>query len=162
MVRAQGHRGPNGSGVHVVVEHLVVELLHRLQLDAALGDGGKSESDAAREQGLAQFEQRVNALATSARTLDAQWRRLRSECAARPVRGTSGTHEWFGIWLDTRADPDLSPQCLSIRDYLATQGKVMADAMAGASEAARQDGVFPGTIRSIREQYGMDWDGWER
>lgn len=129
--------------------------------ETALGEGAKSDSDAAREHGLARFEQQVEGLASSAATLDTQWRRFRDDCHGRPIRGASG-HEWFGIWLEPRADQDLSPQCAAIRDYLVTQGKVVSDVMARASEAARQSGVFPGSIRAVRQRYGMDWDGWER
>jgi hypothetical protein len=31
-----------------------------------------------------------------------------------------------------------------------------------AAESARRDGVYPGTIRQIRQKYRMDWAGWDR
>ena len=29
-----------------------------------------------------------------------------------------------------------------------------------AAEAARRDGVYPGTLRQIRREDWMDWSGW--
>ncbi|MFN7917918.1 MAG: trypsin-like peptidase domain-containing protein [Vicinamibacterales bacterium] len=131
-------------------------------IETALSDGGRSESDLAREGGLAQYEQRVEGLAQSAGSLDAQWRRFRDECRGRPMRGAPAAHEWFGIWLDGKIDPDLSAQCSAIRDYLVTQGKAVEGAMLRAGESARQAGVFPGSMRAVREKHAMDWDGWDR
>ncbi|MGC4083193.1 MAG: trypsin-like peptidase domain-containing protein [Vicinamibacterales bacterium] len=132
-------------------------------LDAAFDGGGRVDSDTARDRGLARFERTLDGLSRVADALDDEWRRFRMGCGGRAARGASGSREWFGLWAATRqADTELSASCRGLRDSIVGRGAALDEAMRQADEAARQAGVFPGSLREARQRHAMDWDGWDR
>ncbi|MBS1818063.1 MAG: trypsin-like peptidase domain-containing protein [Acidobacteria bacterium] len=131
-------------------------------IEAALGDSGRSDTERLRRQGEEQFERTVTTLSHAADGLDAEWLRFKRNCGQPSAGSRSAGREWFGIWNAARDDAAISASCRSLRDYVAGQGASISSAMTEAAEAARRSGVFPGTVRTVQQRYGMDWDGWER
>ncbi len=132
-------------------------------LDAALGTP-RTDTDAMRDQGEAQFEKVVQALARQADEVDAAWQRYRAACAGKYSIGTVvNGREWFGLIGDTiLIDNETLPQCRAWRDDVTTQARRISDVMQQAEEGARTAGVFPGATRAIRAKYAMEWEGWSR
>jgi S1-C subfamily serine protease len=130
----------------------------------ALNPSARSNADSLREQGLAQFEQTVAALARQADIVDAQWRRYRAACAGKATVGTVvNGRDWFGLWSDTvLLDNESLPECRALRSDIAAIGRQVSAGMVQAEEQARRHGVFPGSTRAVRTKYAMDWAGWER
>ena len=52
--------------------------------------------------------------------------------------------------------------CFSWINDLKTAADQIQVRMNEAAEAARRDGVYPGTTRDIRRKSQMDWSGWDR
>ena len=132
-------------------------------LDAALGTA-RTDTDAMREQGEAQFERTVQALASRADEVDAAWRRYRTACAGKYTIGTVvNGREWFGLLGDTvLIDNETLPECRAWRDDVSENARRISDVMQQAEEQARRAGVFPGATRAIRAKYAMEWAGWDR
>ncbi len=132
-------------------------------LDAALGTS-RSETDAMREQGEAQFEKTVQALARQADEIDAAWERYRVACAGKYSVGVVvNGRAWFGLLGDTvLIDNETLPQCRAWHDDVSTNARRVSDVMQQAEEMARRAGVFPGTTRGLRAKYAMEWGGWDR
>ncbi len=132
-------------------------------LDAALGTS-RTDTEAMREQGEAQFERTVLALARQADEIDAAWQRYRVACAGKYTIATvMNGREWFGLLGDTVIiDNETLPQCRAWRDDVATNARHVSDVMQQAEESARRAGVFPGATRAIRAKYSMEWPGWDR
>jgi S1-C subfamily serine protease len=137
------------------------------RLDEALNPAVKSETEAVREHGVAQFERTVQTLARAADQIDTQWRRYRAACLEKTAVGivVSGNgRDWFGaLGSGTVAIANESlPECLALRSDIVTLGARVAAGMEQAGEAARRAGVYPGIAREIRVKYRMDWPGWDR
>ena len=52
--------------------------------------------------------------------------------------------------------------CRAWLDTVRTNAGTVRAEVARATEAARQNGVYPGVMRDLRREYKMDWAGWER
>ena len=52
--------------------------------------------------------------------------------------------------------------CFAWIDDLKSAANQIRTTLDTAAESARRDGVYPGTIRQIRQKYRMDWAGWDR
>jgi S1-C subfamily serine protease len=124
--------------------------------------GGPSGGDTERTQGTAQWEQMLQQTSRTADQLDAYWNQAASQCVVGPPRST-GDRPWFAV-LDP-GGVQLSAQrlasCGSWLDTVTLNASKIRDAVAAGAEAARHNGVYPGTIRELRHRYRLDWAGWE-
>jgi len=133
-------------------------------LDTALNPSLKSDADAERERGVAQFDEVVRAFARQADYIDGEWSRYREACTAKsdyyPV---VGGREWFALWRETGStDASSVPQCRAWKKEIGELAGRVRVGMLEAQERARRSGVFPGSTRAVRTKYLMDWTGWDR
>lgn len=126
--------------------------------------GGKSDTDELRERGQEQFERAVQALARAADDVDVAWKQYRAACVGKYTVGTIvNGREWFGLYGDSvLLSNETMPECRARREALGRVANDIGDGMRQAEESARRAGVFPGTTRTIRAKYAMDWPGWEK
>lgn len=124
--------------------------------------GGRSEGDDQRTRGEADYVRVLEWAARNAGELDNYWTRYASACvsAARPV----GDRAWFAVFAPsgiTLAN-NSAVDCASWLDTVRTTAGRIRDEMVKASEAARQNGVYPGTVRDLRRRHRLDWPGSDR
>lgn len=126
--------------------------------------GGKSDTDELRERGQEQFDRSVQMLARAADDMDVAWKQYRAACVGKYTVGTiANGREWFGLYSDTVVlDNESMPECRARRDELTRVANRIGDGMRQAEESARRAGVFPGTTRTIRAKYAMEWAGWDK
>jgi hypothetical protein len=127
----------------------------------AVGLSGGTTADLRRRDGETAFDQNLRTLQQRADQIDAQWRRLRENCALALPTG-DGQRDWFALRDRTPSFSGGNGACASYFDDIASVTIQFASAMAQASETARRAGVYPGTLRESRRRYRLDWSGWER
>jgi len=125
--------------------------------------GGPSESEAARARGQSQYEQAVQWAARNSDQIDANWQRNSKLCVSGST-STVGDRPWFAVYLPNGITMARSNayDCFKWVDDLKSAAVQIKTALDAAAESARRDGVYPGTIRQIRQKYRMDWAGWDR
>jgi S1-C subfamily serine protease len=125
--------------------------------------GGPSESEAARARGQGQYEQAVQWAARNSDQIDANWQRNSKLCVAN-VASTGGDRAWFAVYVPDgiKVARSTAYDCFAWIDDLKNAAKQIKTTLDAAAEVARRDGVYPGTIRQIRQKYRMDWAGWDR
>jgi len=139
-------------------------------LPAAPANGGTAapsmpatpgEAEELRDEGEAAYARIVAEAARRADSLDASWERFSRACLSqRPA--ASGDRAWFAIWDPRFASVALSPSCGDYADQFRTAAGEVRTRMNEAEEIARRAGVYPGTRRTIRAQYRLEWSGWDR
>jgi hypothetical protein len=50
--------------------------------------------------------------------------------------------------------------CFGWMDRMKADANEIRTEMDKAAEVARRQGVYPGTLRDIRQKHHMDWSGW--
>ena len=125
--------------------------------------GGPSESEAARARGQAQYEQAVQWAARSSDQIDTNWHRNSTLCVA-GATSTGGDRPWFAIYVPDgiKVARSNAYDCFAWIADLKSAANQIKTTLDTAAESARRDGVYPGTIRQIRQKYRMDWSGWDR
>jgi hypothetical protein len=94
--------------------------------------------------------------------LDDFWERAASSCVAKAIR--TGDRPWFAVYEPGGLQIQLSSgvDCQGWLGVLRTNAETIRSEMAGAAEAARRQGVYPGVMRDLRRQNKMEWSGWDR
>jgi S1-C subfamily serine protease len=125
--------------------------------------GGPSESEAARARGQAQYEQAVQWAARASDQIDTNWQRNSKLCVANSTP-TGGDRAWFAIYVPDgiKVARSNAYDCFAWIDDLKRAASQIKSTLDTAGESARRDGVYPGTIRQIRQKYRMEWSGWDR
>ena len=125
--------------------------------------GGVSESEAVRARGQGQYEQAVQWAARNSDQIDANWQRNSKLCVA-SATPTGGDRPWFAVYVPDgiKVARSNAYDCFAWIDDLKNAANQIKTTLDMAAESARRDGVYPGTIRQIRQQYRMDWVGWDR
>jgi len=125
--------------------------------------GGPSESEAARARGQGQYEQAVQWAARNSDQIDANWQRNSKLCVA-SATPTGGDRSWFAVYVPDgiKVARSNAYDCFAWIDELKNAANQIKTTLDMAAESARRDGVYPGTIRQIRQKYRMDWAGWDR
>jgi S1-C subfamily serine protease len=123
--------------------------------------GGPSEADAARDKGAEEYAQVVDWAARNSAQIDASWQRNAKLCVANAA-STSTDHPWFALYVPNGVKVAVSNayDCFGWIDNMKEGAGQIKAKMEEAGEAARRQGVFPGTLREIRQKYRMDWTGW--
>jgi len=159
-----------GLGFAIAIDHAVALINGRSVVSsttplAGLNQamGGPSDSEAARAQGAAQYEQVVKWAAQNGDQIDANWQRSSKLCVS-SAAPTGGDRAWFAVYLPDgiKVARSNAYDCFGWIDSLKTAANQIKDGIDKAAETARRDGVYPGTIRDIRRKYRMDWSGWDR
>ena len=164
-------RGAESIGFAVTVAH-AVPLIEGRAVSTGLGtsqapslqtalSGGTSHVDATRRDGEARYEQAMQAAAQRADQVDAQWRRLTTNCAL-AFRSNDADREWFVLRDQNASFKTPDAWCVSYADDLKNYVRQFATFMAQASEDARRAGVYPGVLRDARRRHRLDWSGWDR
>jgi hypothetical protein len=110
------------------------------------------------ETGAAEFEHALADIARRADALDGEWDRFVRSCLAQPPRRV-GDRGWFSIWERTFDAGAIAPGCEDFfRDFRQAAG-ALRTRLAEADETARRAGVYPGTRRTVRGRYRLEWDG---
>ena len=125
--------------------------------------GGPSESEAARARGQAQYEQAVQWAARNSDQIDTNWQRNSKLCVA-SATPTGGDRPWFAVYVPDgiKVARSNAYDCFAWIADLKSAANQIKTTLDTAAESARRDGVYPGTIRQIRQRYRMDWGGWDR
>jgi S1-C subfamily serine protease len=129
-------------------------------LQRGLSDGA-THVDTNRSTGEARFQQAMQMAAQRADQVDAQWKRLQSNCMVNPAT-SDAQREWFvlrdqNVSFKT-ADAGCSSFAADLREYV----RQFSTFMAQAGEDARRAGVYPGSLRDARRRHRLDWSGWDR
>ena len=122
--------------------------------------GRPSDSDAERDRGEKTYADAMLAASRAADSIDDFWNRYSRECLVRA--SSSGERPWFAA-LESNAVEVGQSQTWNCSDWVETVRKHAGELRARvqqASEAARQNGVYPGAAREIRRRYKLDWSGW--
>jgi S1-C subfamily serine protease len=125
--------------------------------------GGPSDSEAARARGQGQYEQAVQWAARNSDQIDANWQRNSKLCVA-SATPTGGDRAWFAVYVPDgiKVARSNAYDCFAWIEDLKNAANQIKTTLDMATESARRDGVYPGTIRQIRQKYRMDWAGWDR
>jgi S1-C subfamily serine protease len=151
----------------IAVDHAVALLNGRPQVatttpSASFGQtlGGPSDTDAARQRGADKYEKVVEWAANNSDRIDSNWQRNAKVCVA--STSSNGDRVWFALYAIDGVKMAVSNKwdCSKWIDDMRTDANRIREAMEEAAEAARRDGVFPGTLREIRQSHRMDWSGW--
>jgi S1-C subfamily serine protease len=157
-----------GLGFAIAVDHAVSLMNGRPEVSATTplaslrqAIGGPSEADTAREKGAEEYAQVVEWATRNSGQIDASWQRNSKLCVA-SAASTSSDHPWFALLVPNGITMAVSNlyDCPGWLDNMKQNARDIKAKMDEASEAARRQGVFPGTMREIRQKYRMDWSGW--
>ena len=157
-----------GLGFAIAVDHAVSLMNGRPDVStttpmASLRQaiGGPSEADTTREKGAEDYAQVVEWAARNGNQIDASWQRNAKLCVA-SATSTSSDHPWFALLLPNGVKMAVSNlyDCPGWLDTTKQNAAEIKAKMDEAGEAARRQGVYPGTLREIRQKYRMDWSGW--
>ena len=168
-MRIAAAQGGEGIAFAVAIDHAVELLegqgaaatstplqgLNRLMRGAAPADDSRAQADQAYARALDEAARRGDAI-------DTFWASYADSCVATAIR--AGDREWFaayepnGVQLTAASGYDCEAWLTRVR----AEAERVRTTVAGANEAARRQGVYPGVMRDLRRQHRMDWPGWER
>jgi hypothetical protein len=74
------------------------------------------------------------------------------------------SHGWFAVYdpRQLKLAGHSTYDCEGWLQEVKSHAAEIRGRMDKASEAARQSGVHPGTMRELLRKYRLEWDGWER
>ena len=156
-------------GFAIAVDHAVALMNGRAPVAATTpltglrqAMGGPSESDAARAKGAAEYEDVVKWAADDGDRIDANWQRSAKLCIANAA--SNGDRAWFALFAADGVKMARSNlyDCSGWLERMKADANDIRTQMNQAAEAARRNGVYPGTLRQIRQKYRLDWPGWDR
>jgi hypothetical protein len=122
--------------------------------------GAPSEGDQQRERGAQAYAKVLEWAARNGDQLDNYWNRYSSTCLAGAT--PAGSRAWFAVYEPNgvRISTTSSYNCSGWLDTITNQADQIKTEVTRATEQARQNGVYPGTMRDLRRKYRMDWAGW--
>jgi S1-C subfamily serine protease len=123
--------------------------------------GGPSDSEQARAQGAEDYEEVVVWAERSGNNVDTNWQRSAKLCVSASA-STGGDRVWFALYVPNGVKVAVSNQydCFGWMDRMKADANEIRTEMDKAAEVARRQGVYPGTLRDIRQKHHMDWSGW--
>lgn len=119
-------------------------------------------ADARRLAGTRDFSTRLAGLAQRADEIDLLWMRYKTACGVEVAPNSTQAREWFTIWEGGGTPVSGSVDCDSYYDELVRHGDALKSQVTSAEASAKSAGVEPGTIRSVFDNYRMEWSGWGR
>jgi S1-C subfamily serine protease len=164
-------RADNGSAGYAVAVDDLAPLVDRVTSNVftvpvnsaalAVPAARQSDSELRRSVGLQRYSGTVAAVARNVASLDAAWGRYRTSCRINTA-SPGQTHEWFQLYDPLSDIHRTTTRCADLLRDLERQAVSINASMAAAAEAARQAGVYPGSLREIRNRYRLDYPGWDR
>jgi S1-C subfamily serine protease len=157
-----------GLGFAIAIDHAIALVNGKLPVAMTTPltglrqmSGGRSESDEARDKGTDEYEQIVAWAEQSGSKMDANWQRNAKLCVAQSA-AAGGDRAWFALYLANGVKVAVSNlyDCFGWMDRMKADANDIKAEMDMAAEVARRQGVFPGTLREIRQKHHMDWSGW--
>jgi S1-C subfamily serine protease len=167
-INSMRNNAGEGLGFAIAIDHAIALVNGRAPVSATTplaglrqAMGGPSASDAARDKGAAEYEDVVEWAAKSSDQLDANWQRNSKLCVA-SASSTGGDRAWFALYVPNGVKLAVSNlyDCFGWMDHMKADAGQIKEEMDKAAETARRDGVYPGTLRAIRQKHRMDWPGW--
>jgi len=167
-INSMRNNGGEGLGFAIAIDHAVALVNGQAPVSmttplAGLRQamGGPSESETARAKGADDYGEVVAWAAKNGDQIDANWQRNSKLCVAGGAPA-AGDRAWFALYVPNAVKVALSNQydCFGWIDRMKADATDIKEQMDKAAEAARRDGVYPGTLRQIRQKYRMDWSGW--
>jgi S1-C subfamily serine protease len=124
---------------------------------------GQSDSEAARTQSAAELEKVLDWASKNGDQIDSNWDKNAKLCVA-SSSAPGASRPWFALLESNgvRTTSSTYYDCASWLNTVKTSAMQIKETMDKAHEAARRQGVFPGTIRDLRRKYRLEWDGWDR
>ena len=160
-----------GLGFAIAVEHAMQILNGQVASSSTTPGQGLnqllgapiSEGEALRAQGASQYEKTVGWAARNGDDLDNNWQKNAKFCVASAAQ-TGGDRTWFALYVPNgiQITQNSAYDCVGWIDNMKGYAKQIKDALDESAEVARRNGVYPGTVRQIRQKYKMDWSGWDR
>lgn len=123
--------------------------------------GGPSDSEQARAKGAEDYEEVVDWAERSGNNMDTNWERSAKLCVSAST-STGGDRVWFALYVPNGVKVAVSNMydCFGWIDRMKADANQIKAEMDKAAEVARRQGVYPGTLRDIRQKHHMDWSGW--
>jgi V8-like Glu-specific endopeptidase len=169
-MRVAGAQGGEGLAFAVAIDHGTQLLRGDASVAAAATPlqglnrimSGSSESSEMREQGETAYRRTLEQTVRSAAQVDSYWDRYAKSCVVTSTR--AGDRGWFAVFESNgvRISTTSAYDCQAWLSEVRTAAEAIKTTLAGAAEAARRQGVYPGVMRDLRRQYRMEWAGWER
>jgi S1-C subfamily serine protease len=121
----------------------------------------KSATERRRDDGLHGYDGMIRRLAQYVDEVDARWQRFRPHCV-RPAAEPPVAREWFALRNGGAASVSEAAACQAARGYFVEWAHLAHDALEQYNEDAREAGVPPATLRTIRRTHNMAWPAWEK
>jgi S1-C subfamily serine protease len=118
-------------------------------------------ADAQREGAADQLDRVMQALARRADQIDAEWRRLQSNCPL-DTQHSDAQRDWFGLREQLPAVKTANAWCLNYLNTIGGYAREFSGLMLKAGDEARRAAVYPGVVRETRRRHRLDWSGWDR
>jgi hypothetical protein len=122
-----------------------------------------SDADTTRTAGAQQFERVAAGLRSYVDRYSRMVERFRDVCVHEQVAGADvRSFTWQQASALVTDDRVVATECLQFRAEIVQLRDGIREALGAAEEEARKAGVYPGTLRDLRQRHGLDWDGWDR
>ena len=124
---------------------------------------GASEADQRRTRGEQEYASLIQAAARAADQIDESWNRYVKSCVSDATH--NGDRPWLALLEPSGvqlAGGVSEYDCGKWIDTMRSHATRFRAAIDRANEGARQNGVYPGTMRDVRRRYRLEWSGWEK
>jgi hypothetical protein len=163
-----GRQAGEGLAFAVAIDHAVALLSGQAPIAAAQTPlaglnqmmTGASDTDTRRIRGEQDYAAVLQSAARAADQVDDLWGRNAKICVASAAR--TGDRSWLAVFEPNgvRMSGGTDADCGRWLETVRTNASKLRAAIDQANEAARRDGVYPGTIRDLRRRYRLEWTGW--
>lgn len=117
-----------------------------------------ADPDLARAEAARRFDDAVRSLSSTTRGLASTLRNLEGQCLGRRSAPGSLARDWSGPWSGPLMSTESGRRrCRLWVSDVSRQVEDVDRRIARAEDDARRGGVYPATLRQIREKYGLDW-----
>ena len=164
-----GRQAAEGLGFAVAIDHAASLLNGQASTSTQTPLAGLNqmmnappEAESRRARAERDYAAALQAAAQAADQIDDSWGQHAKTCVANAIH--TGDRPWLamfeanGIQAGGWSEYDCGSWLATTRAH-ASQ---LRTAVERANEAARENGVFPGTMRELRRRYRLEWTGWDR
>ncbi len=120
-----------------------------------------TDVDVARTNAARSYKAALAVAAARADELDSYWKRFKMDC----YQGTIAGHfdrEWFSVFEQDKMRGIVSPGCGGAFSTVLNEANMVKRIVSAAEEAARRSDLYPGVRRDLRQQFHLDYTGWDR
>ena len=164
-----GRQAGEGLGFAVAIDHATSLLNGHASTStqtplASLNQmmGAQPDGDPRRTRGERDYASVLQSASRAADQLDDAWEQHARACVANATR--TGDRAWLAIFEANGVQTAgwSGYDCTSWLATMRAHASQVRTAIDRANEAARESGVFPGTMRELRRRYRLEWTGWDR